>query len=393
MALHPGRTSHHPLLPATRSPGTPPPCRLGIAVGCVVWLLVAPSAAGCNPLFAKARPDPPARAYPGTDTIQASLQNGWITVTISLPQRPAGPKPAVITPIVDERLLLDRGIAVVRFRTHWEQLRGLAPGGGAGQEPAEAPHPPDSVARVAEAPGPVDPADGPAAGGTGGTTVGAWLLASPRPETVGRAYFEIIAVDANDSIPKVVDYLRSMPQIDPDRISISGSSTSGFVALQAMAGDPELASGVVRVACGDYFAFLRDSSLALHGDPRWLPDGKMTLEPKYEAKLRASQPIHRADRFPPRPLLLMAGENDPAIPIECARRTAAAFERAYAAAGASDRFRFVVFPGEGHNLGAESQRLALEWWERWLVNGTRQAPSASGPSVSRGAMSAIAAGR
>ena len=45
---------------------------------------------------------------------------------------------------------------------------------------------------------------------------------------------------------------------------------SGFVALMALSHDERLAGGVVRVACGDYFLFLRESSLALHNDPRWL---------------------------------------------------------------------------------------------------------------------------
>jgi dipeptidyl aminopeptidase/acylaminoacyl peptidase len=188
-------------------------------------------------------------------------------------------------------------------------------------------------------------------------------------------------VEATGSIPKVVDYLLSLPQVDPTRISISGSSTSGFVALMALAHEPRLALGVVRVACGDYFLFLRESSLALHNDPRWLPGGKMELDPDYAERLRAIEPIANADRFPPRPLLLMAGEDDPAIPIACVKRTAEALEAAYAHDGVADRFRLVLFPGQGHNLGDDSSREALAWWERWLVHDARRAPSASDPSA------------
>ncbi|HZR85129.1 MAG TPA: prolyl oligopeptidase family serine peptidase [Candidatus Binatia bacterium] len=360
-------------------------------------LLLALQLAACNPLLEPRDPasGPVAKAYPGTETIEASLQNGWITLTLSLPQRPAGPKPVVITPIADERLLLERGIAVVRFRTHWEQLRAFSaaraapaadskgePGKG---DPASEAAPgkdaasPADIAAATSAPAP-GPPQLPTVPAPDATTVGAWLLAAPRPGIVGQAYFDLISVDANDTIPKVVDYLRTLPQIDPDRISISGSSTSGFVALQALANDPRLAVGVVRVACGDYFLFLRDSSLALGGDPRWLPNGRVELDPPYEARLRAAEPIRRADRFPPRPVLLMAGEQDRAIPIDCARRTADALKAAYARARLPDRFRFVVFPGEGHNLGEESQQEAIAWWQRWLVHDARQAPSASGLS-------------
>jgi dipeptidyl aminopeptidase/acylaminoacyl peptidase len=183
---------------------------------------------------------------------------------------------------------------------------------------------------------------------------------------VGRAYFQIITHEAERSIPRVLDFLQTVPQLDPDRISIAGSSTSGFIALQAMAAEPRIALGVVRAACGDYHTFLRLSNLGLAGDPRWLVDGEMVLDADYEAEIRGIEPIGRAERFPPRPLLLVTGSADPAIPAECARRTADRFASAYSAAGAADRFHFVELDGQGHNLGAESARLAFEWWDRWL---------------------------
>lgn len=215
------------------------------------------------------------------------------------------------------------------------------------------------------------PGAGGAGGGTdgGATTVGSWLLAAPRPGIVGRGYFALITEDAAGSIPQVVDFLSTVPQIDPTRIAIAGSSTSGFVALQALAAEPRLAMGVVRVACGDYFLFLRKSRLALDDDPRWLPGGRLELDPDYEVKLRDIQPIGHADRFPPRPLLLLAGENDPGIPVDCVRRTAESLAGAYARAGVPERFRLVVFPDQGHNLGVASEREALDWWERWLLRG------------------------
>ena len=45
--------------------------------------------------------------------------------------------------------------------------------------------------------------------------------------------------------------------------------------------------------------------------PRWLPDGKLVLDPDYAVEIAAREPIRHADRYPPRPLLLMAGARDP----------------------------------------------------------------------------------
>ena len=270
------------------------------------------------------------------DVIDTTIENGWIQVTVLIPRGNTGPRPAVITPIVEDSVLLERGIAVVRYHTNWETLAPLKP-----PEPEKPPGPE--------------------------LQVGGWLLTAPRPGIVGKAYFAILSQEAERSVPRVVDYIATIPQLDPGRLTIAGSSTSGFVALQAMAADRRLALGVVRVACGDYHRFLRASNLGLNSDPRWLPNGEMVLDADYEAELRRIEPIRAADRFPPRPLLLVTGADDPAIPADCARHTAKRFAAAYATAGVPERFRFAELAGQGHNLGGDWERLAIDWWERWLL--------------------------
>jgi len=279
-----------------------------------------------------------------SDTVTATIDNGWIDVAVTIPRTPTGPRPVVISPIVADDELLEHGFAVAHFHTNWEVLRGFA---------APATKAPPAGAEAAP---PAKPE----------TQVGSWLLTSPRPGIVGRAYFQIISMDANHSLPKVVDYLSTLPQIDMGRIALTGSSTSGFAALQGMAGEPRIAVGVVRVACGDYMRFLRSSSLALDDDPRWLPGGKIVLDPDYAVEIAALEPIRHADRYPPRPLLLLAGEKDRAIPFACVESTVQSFQAAYDAAGAGDRFRFVAFPEAGHNLDASANAEILPWLERWL---------------------------
>jgi hypothetical protein len=369
--------------------------RSTVALAAAAGLLVALGAAGCKPCAGRPRAarleappatlgasdPPPAQPPPGTftgaDTIEDSIDGGWITLSVTLPHRPAGRKPVVISPIVPERDLLDRGIGFVRFRTHWELLRPLAEASRAkstGGAPATGPGDPgralaSGTGAPSEATGVADP--GAIAGAAPANSVGAWLLAAPRPGLVGRAYFQLVTQDAQASIPRVIDYLSRMPGVDPERIAIGGSSTSGFVALQALAAEPRIAAAVVRVACGDYLAFLRSSRLALNDDPRWVGDGPLPLDPDYLAEIRRIEPIGKAAKFPPRPLLLMVGEVDPAIPFACAERTAEVFRAAYRKAGRPERFRFDVFEREGHNLGDESRTRALDWWSRWLLDPPR----------------------
>ncbi len=314
----------------------------------IVLLILLAALPACKPAARREPAVPSAHALasstaaPEVDTVETQLAGGWIDVSLSIPRTPAGPKPVVISPIVPEEQLLARGFVVARFHANWEALRALNP-----QPSATSPR------KVAPE--------------TSGTQVGAWLLAAPRPGIVGRAYFDIISMDAEKILPQVVDYLATLPEVDATRIALTGSSTSGFVALQGMAAEPRIAVGVVRVACGDYMRFLKSSSLALNDDPRWLTDGKVVLDPDYAVEVAAREPIRHADRFPPRPLLLLAGEQDRAIPYACVESTVDRFRKAYDQGDAGDRFRFIAFPEGGHNLDDAANAAIVPWLEQWLA--------------------------
>jgi dienelactone hydrolase len=317
----------------------------------IALLIVFATLAACKSATqrpASVLPPPPAAVSSANET-SADIAGGWISVSVALPQTGDGPFPVVISPIVADEQLLERGIAVARFHTNWESLRALSDRGAMARVAAPMPSPTAAAAPTTR-------------------QVGNWLLAAPRPGIVGRAYFDIISVDAA-AVPKVVDHLSSLSAIDASRIAITGSSTGGFIALQAMAGEPRIAVGAVRVACGDYMTFLKSSSLALDDDPRWLENGKVVLDPDYAVEIATREPIRHADRYPPRPLLLLAGEQDRAIPFACVENTVQRFVAAYAEAGVPERFRFSAFAGEGHNLSDDANGEILPWLERWLAAG------------------------
>jgi hypothetical protein len=272
-----------------------------------------------------------------------TLRNGFVRGYVRIPSMPSGPKPAILQPLLDEERLLERGFAVVRFHTNWAAFRALA-AAIPPQVPSKRPPSPD-------------------------TAVGKLLLASPRPGVIGRSYFTLIAIDAASSIPTVLDHLEALPEIDPRRIGIAGSSTTGFVALEALLHDTRLSAAVVRVACGDYHAFLKSSSLALAGEKRWLPQGELVLDADYDAKLSAREPIRFPGAYPPRAVLMLNGALDPIVPADCAVHTAQALEKSYAGAGVAERFRFVLYGDRGHDLGPVAAGEILRWWERWLGGG------------------------
>jgi len=287
-----------------------------------------------------ARAPAPDSSRPPVET--RAYTEGPLRITLRIPATPPGPKPVALSPFLDADSLLAHGFVVAEYQFEWAE-----------------------VARRNGLPPPPEPQP-PAPQEVGGERVGAWLLSSPRPGIVGRAYFQLIAASAEVNVRAVVDRLVRQPEVDPKRIAILGSSTFGFVALEALRGDPRLALGIVRVACGDYLTFLRASTLALADDPRWLVDGRAPLDADYEAEVHAHQPIDHADAFPPRPLLILAGKTDRVMPHECVERTQEVLGAAYARAGVADRLRVETFSEEGHQLGAESDAIALEWLVRWL---------------------------
>jgi len=175
-------------------------------------------------------------------------------------------------------------------------------------------------------------------------------------------------MDAEDAIPKILDAVVALPDIDPTRLGIAGTSTGGITALQALAADRRLTAAATVVACGDYLDFLHRSTLGLEGAP-------LDLEPTYQRWLRAHEPIRHPERIVHAALLMVNGSDDRAIPLSCALETARVFKAAYRRARASDRFRFVVLEGEGHNIGEKARGEVLEWWRRWLLRPSRRARS------------------
>jgi len=312
------------------------------ALATTVFVLLA--TAGCKSAISRGPQLAPAPTPPGLWT-EERIENGWITVNVGLPHHGRPPYPVVLNPIVPDHQLLALGIGVVRWKTNWDLLEPF--GERAAPEPK-----PQLVGPPRE-------------------KVGVWLLRSDRPGIIGKAYFSLITYNAHKTVPAVIDYLLGVRGVDPERIAITGSSTGGFTALQAMAEDPRLALGVIQVACGDYLRFLRSSSLALDDQDRWLVDGRMVLDEDYEAQLLAIAPIRRSANFPPRPLLLLSGAEDRAIPAACVRATAERFAEVYADAQVSDRFEWIEFEDGGHNLGPEAPPLVLEFLDRWLVQGRR----------------------
>ncbi len=274
-------------------------------------------------------PDPmpfvAATPAPAVETREVQLDDDFITVRLHIPSTDEPRKAAVISTLGDHGELLREGLLVVTYRVNWE-LRNPTP---------PPPPPPDA------------------------NTVGKWILASPSAGVLGRSYLRSLTTTANEVIPKIVDWLVTVPDVDPARLGIVGASSNGFITLQAVARDPRLKVAVALSACGDYHLFLRDSSLGMAGAP-------LALDPDYEYWLRRQEVVRHPQRLVHAALLMVNRDGDPIIPFSCAEHTADVLTRAYRAAGVPERFRFTVFHSDQHGLEARDGQETTAWLYRWL---------------------------
>jgi fermentation-respiration switch protein FrsA (DUF1100 family) len=152
---------------------------------------------------------------------------------------------------------------------------------------------------------------------------------SQRALMVGRT---LLGMRVLDSI-SAVDYLLTLPQVDPCNIICTGQSGGGTTTLFATALDTRFAASVP--SC--YFCTFEHSIMAMpHCDCNYAP-GLLNLCEMYDL----------AGLIAPRPLLIVAGQQDAIFPIEGVK---IGFEKAlqmYKAAGKPGDVRLYVGP-EGH---------------------------------------------
>jgi len=147
-------------------------------------------------------------------------------------------------------------------------------------------------------------------------------------------------------IPAIIDDLLARGWARADGVGVAGRSMGGCVSYASVLADYRVRA-VVSVV----------------GTPEW------TLP-------RAHSPHHHPDRFFPAAVLSQAAEFDEHCPPGPIRAFHAALDPYYAAE--PDRVAYVEYPGVRHALTpeliAESERGLVAWFQRWLPQGSGEAP-------------------
>ncbi len=147
-------------------------------------------------------------------------------------------------------------------------------------------------------------------------------------------------------VDRGIDYLMTRSEIDPRRIGVMGNSGGGAVSVYASAILPRLACAMPSCSFGTY----ADSKMILyHCACGYVP--------------KIMQYAEMADvlgLFAPRPVVVVAGQDDPIVPLSSVKKAFAQLQKIYSAAGAPQNCQLVI-GSEGH------QFYAVPAWQTLLA--------------------------
>ena len=167
----------------------------------------------------------------------------------------------------------------------------------------------------------------------------------------GRRYMLLdeveLRMDSVVDLKYAVQWLYARAEINSRRITIYGRSYGGYMVLAALTEYPELfAAGVDVVGIANWVTFLERTSpwRRAHREEEY---GSLA---NHRPLLEQLSPIHKADQIKA-PLMVMAGDNDPRVPLFESEQVV---ERVRAAGGTVE---FIHYADEGHKFSKLANRI------------------------------------
>ena len=151
-------------------------------------------------------------------------------------------------------------------------------------------------------------------------------------------------------VSRAIDCLAEFPMIDTSRVGCMGNSGGGTITYFAACLEPRISAAMP--SC--YVCTFEDSIGTIdHCSCNYIPN-----------VLRYFEMGDLACLIAPRPLVVVAGENDKIFPIEAVQNTFNTIRQIYKAAGAEDRCELVV-GGGGHRFYADASWPVFQRLSNW----------------------------
>ncbi|MFW6163235.1 MAG: alpha/beta hydrolase family protein, partial [Planctomycetota bacterium] len=151
---------------------------------------------------------------------------------------------------------------------------------------------------------------------------------------------------------RALDYLLTRPEVDPERIGLTGNSGGGMNTFYAFPVEPRLAAAASSCFVCSYHAFLKDG-------------GNHCICNHLPSVTRRAEEFEFVSLAAPRPFLATNGAKDPIFPIRGTRRTIERAKRVYGYHDAAERVALFEAPLP-HGWAKPMREAAYGWFRRWL---------------------------
>ena len=152
-----------------------------------------------------------------------------------------------------------------------------------------------------------------------------------------------------------LDYLASRPEVDPDRIGVTGMSMGATRTWWLMALDERLRTGVAIACLTRYEAMIDHQAIHEHDIGYFVPGMLAHFDSEAVVALIA-----------PRPALFQTGDQDAGSPVDGIRIIESTVRSVYALYGREGNFQSLVYAGQGHVYTPAMWAKTLAWMDEHL---------------------------
>ncbi len=152
-----------------------------------------------------------------------------------------------------------------------------------------------------------------------------------------------------------LDYLASRPEVDANRIGVTGMSMGSTRSWWLMALDDRIKTGVCVACMTRYRNLIAQEQLKAHGIYYFVPGMLKHFDTDAVIALAA-----------PRPILFLTGDSDAGSPIDGIHAIESSSQKVYNLYGEESHFQSIVYPGLGHEYLPEMWQKMLSWMDENL---------------------------
>ena len=153
---------------------------------------------------------------------------------------------------------------------------------------------------------------------------------------------------------RALDLLADRPEVDADRLGVTGISGGGAMTWYIAAADERIKACSPVCATATLASHIYDKVIDGHCDCMWWPNTAMWDLADIGALIA------------PRPLLLASANQDGIFPIHAIREVHSQLQRLYRTLDQSENLRLVETPG-GHNYHEQSRTAIVSWFVKHLT--------------------------